>query len=161
MEPTCPNGHRSALERIEARRLSGVLVALGFTLLVVSLLGAGIGALMLFGGKVLERESAKTPDQTRQELQAEGVPEPLIASVLGENDAPIPPEQLNELTPRQIQAVQRAQLAKLSRKIDPEDLRSAALTLLAVGLVGAVVGWLLRAKKTVLQCVECGATAPT
>lgn len=160
MEPTCPNGHRGALERAEARRLPGVLVVLGFTLFSLSLVGAAGGAIGLFCAKFLERESGRTPAQIRQELEKAAVPEPVIVAVLDDHGAPTLPEEANNLDPQQADAVQRAMLARLSHHFPPDAVQAGSLTLIGLSAAGAVVGWLLRSKKTRLQCAECGAPVP-
>jgi hypothetical protein len=160
VEPTCPNGHRTSLERVERRRYPGGLVALGFTLLVVSLLGLAAGSAVLFAVKLVEQEPARTPDQIRADLQKESVPEPVIASVLRETGAKAFPDELHDLTPQQLEAVRKAQFAVVRSLVDPERIRGATWTGVAAALAGAVIGWLLRAKRSLLQCGECGAAVP-
>ena len=161
MEPTCPNGHRSALQRVEVRRLPGVLVFLGFTAFVVSLIGLSFGAVLLFGGKLLEREPVRSPAEIRADLEKVQVPAPVIALVLGERDATTGTEELQSLTPEQLEAVHKAQLSTMRSMLDPEQLRLATWTILGVSIVGAVVGWMMRSKKWVVQCAECGVAAAT
>lgn len=160
MEPTCPNGHRTALERVERRRFHGAVVALGFTIFVVSLLGLAIGSVLLFAGKMLEQAPPRTPDQIRADLQKAAVPEPVIAMVLGESDAKAIPDELHDLTPQQLDAVSKAQLSSVRNRFDPAEIRGATWTVIGVALAGAVIGWLLRAKRSLLQCGECGAPVP-
>ena len=160
MEPTCPNGHRTALERAERRRFPGAVVALGFTVFVASLLGLVLGSVLLLVGKLIEQEPARTPVQIRADLQKESVPEPVIAMVLGESDAKTLPDELHDLTPQQLDAVSKAQFARVRSELDPEKFRAAAWTVIGAALAGAVIGWLLRAKRSALQCGECGAAVP-
>lgn len=160
MEPTCPNGHRTALEHVERRRFHGAVVALGFTVFVASLLGLVLGSVMLLAGKLLEQEPARTPDQIRADLQKESVPEPVIAMVLDEADAKTLPDELHNLTPQQAEAVSKALLARGRNEYDPEEFRIAGWTVIGTALAGALIGWFLRAKRSALQCGECGAAVP-
>jgi len=115
---------------------------------------------MLLAGKLLEQEPARTPDQIRADLQKESVPEPVIAMVLGEADAKTLPDELHNLTPQQTEAVSKALLAHARNEYEAEELRIAAWTVIGAALAGAVIGWFLRAKRSALQCGECGAAVP-
>src|SRR5262249_6425794 len=158
---TCPNGHRGALERAEARRLPGVVVVLGFTLFAFSLVGAAGGSIGLFCAKFLEREAGRTPAPIPHDLAKASAPAPVHLPALADHGAPTLPEGADSLDAQQAEAVQRAMLARLSHQFPPEAVQMGSLTLLGISVAGAVVGWLLRSKTTRLQCVECGATVPT
>jgi hypothetical protein len=161
VEPTCPNGHRGALERLERRRLPGIVVFLGFALFVVSLFGVLGGTVMVAFGKFLESQPAQTPDEIRADLKRESIPDPIVAALMAERDTPVTPEELKSLTPRQLEAVQHAQLATFRSILEPEAVRAASWVVLGTSIVGVVVGWLLRSKRSVLQCAECGAAVLT
>ena len=161
MEPTCPNGHRSALQRVEVRRLPGVLVFLGFTAFVLSLIGLSIGAVMLLFGKALESQPVRSPAEIRADLEKEQVPAPVISFLLREQDSTTVPEEMHHLTPSQQEAVTRASLSSVRSVLGPEQLRVATWTILGLSIAGVVVGWMMRSKKWVVQCAECGAAVAT
>src|SRR5262249_49411134 len=146
LEPTCPNGHRGALVRIEARRLSGAFVVLGFTLFVVALLGVGLGSIGVVFVTLLERAPAQSAAESRQELQKAAVPEKIAADIPGEGDDPPTFEALRALPPPQVEAVKSARLAALRRNVDLDELRRESWTFAGAALAGAALGWWMRSK---------------
>jgi hypothetical protein len=140
--------------------MSGPVVAIGFVLLVPSIIGMLVGISMLIGAVVGgSQASATTERETRTRLAALHIPEPIVADVVG--DRPVDDSRLSGLTVQQVTAVHDAQLSMSTAKIGKGAGAACGCgfsALIIVGsFVGGLIGWLLVMRKQVLQCARCGA----
>jgi hypothetical protein len=147
------------LKKKKKFRLSGIVVFVGYIILIPSIIGILIGGFGLVAtgsssGEVFE----SLKDDARGEMQAAGVPQNLIESVLegqGPSDA-----QRSSLSVEQVRAIDSAQLTlsagTAGAGIGVALAGGASLFVIISSLVGGIVGWLLTMKKKVLQCNKCG-----
>ncbi len=154
----CKTCDRGELMRVKIRRMNGVVVFIGFILLIPSFLGIGIGTLGMVGGGVVASQSKKTQPEIEKELRDASVPEEMITRLLA--GRPTPAAELEALTPPQVMAVQKAQMAVVSKELGSVALFGGAAVIIVVSLVGGLLGWLLISKKWVLQCASCRAVIP-
>src|SRR5215831_6396487 len=151
-DPLCRTCGQGALVRRKTFRMSGPVVVIGFILLIPSVLGMLVGILTLVG--VGMNIPYMTPE-TRASLEAQQVPEPVIAQVAA-------------LTPQQRTAVRNAQSLVSGPWPGKAKARPGAfvvagglcLFVIVMSFVGGLFGWLLIMRKRVLQCTRCGAVVP-
>lgn len=156
-DATCVKCGRGPMVTGKVRKMPGAVVALGFLLLIASVLGFGIGAALKIGGKALVEHEGRTPAEIRQDLQAAGIPEPLVAKAMGEAEESVSTSDLNSLTEPQQREVLKAKFDIITKEIDPAQLESGATFMLWGSAIGLVLGWILRMKKPGLKCSNCGA----
>jgi hypothetical protein len=159
-DPRCRVCKRGEVVALSVRKRHGALVLLGFVLFAGSILTGLIGAMAYFGGEFMEEQRRRTPEQLREDLQKAEIPEALIAKVLDSDGRALEPEELKLLSPSQGVEVQKAQVALIARQLDPRTVSAATKFILGASLIGMVIGWLLRSKRQVLRCSECGAESP-
>jgi hypothetical protein len=133
--------------------MSGPVVAIGFILLIPSVLGMLFGILMLFG--IAASTSQISPiieKEVRSQLVAQSVPEPIIVKVVASK--PVDDSELQTLTPQQVSAVHQAQISSV------QLVRGFSIFVILASFVAGVLGWVLIMRKRVLQCSHCGAVVP-
>jgi hypothetical protein len=140
--------------------MSGPVVAIGFILLIPSVLGVLFGILMLFAtGAASSQTSASNERDIRARLVAHDVPEPIIAEVIA--GKPVGNAELVSLSPQQQSAIHDAQLSVSAQKVGAGAATVIAggfsLFIVVASFVGGLLGWLLIMRKRVLKCVRCGA----
>jgi len=143
--------------------MSGPVVVIGFILLIPSVLGMLVGILTLVG---VGMNIPSMSPETRASLEAQQVPEPVIAQVAA--NKPIDEAQFAALTPQQRTAVRNAQSSVSGpwpgkAKAGPGAFVVAGglcLFVIVMSFVGALLGWILIMRKRVLQCTLCGAVVP-
>jgi hypothetical protein len=162
-------GHRCktcdvGLLRLEKRyRMSTPFVAIGYILLVPSILGIIFSLLVVFmtglGGS---RVGSASRDIAATNLRQAGVAEPIVQKVIASQQ--ITAEDDATLTPAEKGAIQKAESS-----ITAQETAAGAATVLGggIGIFFAVVsficgllGWLLVMKKKVLFCSNCSAVVP-
>jgi len=140
------------------RRMPMPLVVLGFLLMVVSVLGLGFGALISCGQNFVAQQRARTPDEVRHDLESASVPPPIVDKVLADPPERVTMDERKSLNATQLVAVQKAELAAISKEVDPEDMKKASREILIGSMIGLVLGWFLRSKRPGLRCPTCSAT---
>lgn len=152
---TCDRG---SMIRTKIRRMGGIVVFIGFVLLIPSFIGMGIGGLGLLGSGFIASQTSKSTPEVESDLRAAKVPEPMIIQLI---EGAIPTsEQLSALPPTQMLAVQKAQFALHGKDLEPGILVGGCVAIIIASLVGGLLGWLLVMKKWVLRCTHCRAVLP-
>jgi len=161
--PLCRTCGQGALIRGKVFRMSGPVVAIGFILLIPSILGMLFGFLMLFAtGVASSQTSASGEREIRARLVAQQIPEPIISEVA--TGKTVSDAELVSLTYEQRAAVHDAQLSASAQKVGAGAGTVIAggfsLFVIIMSFIGGLLGWLLIMRKRVLQCPLCGAVVP-
>lgn len=144
-------------------RLSGCIVAIGFFILIPSLLGVLVGGvgLVMTGDATVETLEA-TEEEVRADLRNAGVPGTYVQQILDLED--LSPEQMKSLNSEQRRAVHEAKLTLTASTagvgIGAAIAGGASIFYIIASLIGVLVGWLLVMRKKVLQCTNCGSVTP-
>jgi len=154
---TCETGH---LAKRKKYRMSGVVVLIGYILLVPSLLGiAGATMGVVATGSATTQVTDSMQREAQEKLRSAGVSAKLVEKVA--NHETVIAEELGQLTDAQRRVVRQVELELSAKTVGAGAgvaLAGGASFLLGVlSLVGGLLGWLLVMKKTVLQCNSCGA----
>lgn len=141
--------------------MSGPVVAIGYILLIPSILGILFGILMIFAtGSVASETSTEIKREVRAQLMAADIPSEISEKVVA--GAALTEGELSRLTGRQTRIVSDARLT-----YNASQIGAGAGTALAGGFsifvivssfVGGLLGWLLIMKKKILECINCNAT---
>jgi hypothetical protein len=163
----CVNG---ILQKAKKFRMSGPVVAIGFILLVPSVIGIVVSLiilLVLFGALGAGARGAGDPIETakkeiRANLAQAGVPQPIVLKVV-EADT-ITSAELDGLSENQQKQVisSQSQLITAKMAVAGAGVAGAGAGGIAVcfgvsSFVSGLLGWLLVMRKRVLQCNVCGA----
>lgn len=141
-------------------RMSGIVVLIGYLLLIPSIFGIAFCVLMLFAtGGATSRTLNQLKEETRQKLVNASVPSTTIEHVL--SSQPLSEAERQSLTPDQARAVDDAKLS-MSAGMAGVGLGGvfaggASVCVGIASLIGGLLGWLLVMKKKVLQCNRCSA----
>lgn len=164
---TCKVCERGSLFPQKVYRMSPPVVAIGYILLIPSVLGvlASLG-FMVFSwataGAVLS-DSDGISAATAQVLRDEDVPDDVVTEL--ENGRSVTEAELAKLSPGQRAAVEAANAQLLGATAGAGCAAACGTTLAMVGavlsFVGGLVGWLLIMKKNALVCNSCGASVAT
>jgi hypothetical protein len=159
-EIPCKTCEAGQLKKRNRYRMSGVVVLIGYIILIPSLLGiAGATMGVVATGSATEQISGSLEREAQAKLRAAGVPATVVEQVASRH--PVQQAELTQLTEPQRQAVQQAKLELAAGTVGAgagAALAGGASVLFGVfSLVGGLLGWLLVMKKTVLQCNGCGA----
>lgn len=154
---TCEVGQ---LKKRKRYRMSGVVVLIGYILLIPSLLGIAAATMGVVATGAATGQVAGTLErEARGKLRTAGVPPTVVEGIVAQHV--IPRAELNQLTEPQRQAVQQAKLELAAGKVGAGAgavlAGGASLLFGVLSLVGGLLGWLLVMKKAVLQCNTCGA----
>jgi len=140
--------------------MSGVVVLIGYLILIPSIFGVLFGMLGLGAtGAATSEVAGDSRESARIEMEAAGVPTEIQESVL----------DFNELS-----SAHRAQLNQHQRSVVEDVSLSLSAEMVGVGVgatliggasafvlfssfIGGLLGWLLVMKKKVLQCMNCQA----
>jgi hypothetical protein len=154
---TCDTGE---LLRKKKYRMSGIVVFIGYVLLMPSVLGMLIGAITLFAtgsGTGAALDSIRS--EAQEKLENARVPPTITTRVLE-------PQLLTEADLASLTPTQRETIDDIAREIAARRIGAgigaatiggASLLIFVMSLVGGLLGWLLVMKKKVLQCTSCGA----
>jgi len=154
---TCETGH---LKKRKRYRMSGVVVLIGYILLIPSLFGMALGTMgvVATGGAAGEVTKSMERD-ARRKLTAAEVPAAVVEQVATQQ--PVAAGAMNQLSDPQRRAVQDVKMELAARTVGAGAgvaIVGAGSAFVIVGsLVGGLLGWLLVMKKKVLQCNACGA----
>ena len=148
------------LVRRKRFRMSAPVVAIGFILLIPSILGiiffVGVGFL---SGGAATQVSATNKQQARDELTQASVPEDEIETIL--NSQPLTQDQIQALTPDQKRATDDAAIKLSAGQVGAGFagtlVGGTSLCMAVSFFVSGLLGWLLVMRKRVLQCQHCGA----
>ena len=140
--------------------MSGIVVLIGYILLIPSLLGIAFSVLMLFAtGGATSQTMDKVRSEARQKLVSASVPTATVEQVM--NSQPVGSAERANLTPEQSKAVDDAQMSLSAGTVGAGlggFFAGGASVCLGVSfLMGGLLGWLLIMKKKVLQCNRCSA----
>jgi hypothetical protein len=159
-EIPCKVCEAGRLQRRRRYRMSGIVVLIGYILLIPSVIGMASATVTCAGtGAAVETASRESQDDARNALMTASIPPDIVERVLSM-------ETLSDST--------RARLTReQQRVVDDTRLELSATTLgtdagaavvglgsafiFVTSLVGGLLGWLLVMKKTILQCNRCGA----
>lgn len=157
---SCQTCGQGVLVKRKRYRMSVPVVLIGYILLVPCVLGMLFGVLMLFAsGSAGSAVSTAAEHETRNRLEAQGIPEPIIQKVVEMKSVSI--DETSTLNPGQKRVVDDARLSLSAGKVG-----AGAGAVLGGGIsifiiiscfVGGLLGWLLVMKKRVLQCNQCSA----
>ena len=141
--------------------MSGPVVAIGFILLISSILGMLFGVLMLFATGAASSQTSRS-GEIRARLVAQQIPEPIISEVA--TGKTVSDAELVSLTSEQRAAVHDAQLSASAQKVGAGAGTVIAggfsLFVIIMSFVVGLLGWLLIMRKRVLQCALCAAVVP-
>ena len=144
--------------------MSGVVVLIGYIIVIPSILGILFGVIGLVGSGSAGTSSNQTSRaRAESKLLAASVPVAVIAKV--RDHATLAVSDTAGLN-----GTQRAAIRSASLTLAASDAGTTIGVGIAAGfsifvmigsLVGGLLGWLLIMKKSVLQCDNCGATVAT
>jgi hypothetical protein len=154
---TCGAGE---LVRRKIFRMSPPVVAIGFILLVPSILGIAFCVTMgLLSNAATNTVSEGTRQQVKDELTKAAVPDEDIEAIM--NSQPLTQAQDQSLTPDQNNAINKANADLAVNRFGSGVAGGVFTGLEFVGVilffVSGLLGWLLVMRKRVLQCQHCGA----
>ncbi len=159
MSAQCKTCDKGSMQRKKIYRMSGVVVFIGYILLIPSILGvlgsAAMAALSMAGGAAAA--TAELDSKSFDDLRANKIPEAVITKL----------RRGNAITEDDLQGLNQDQRDKV--KLQESALimgRGGAAGVAALGagmficmgvscLVSGLLGWLLVMKRWVLQCTNC------
>jgi hypothetical protein len=155
---TCDSGE---LHKKKKYRMSGIVVLIGYIILIPSILGIlGGGFMCVAAGAGTTGSIVLIESDARTDLMAAGIPEALtdkIVEMQGLTDterSSLSVEQLHVVDQVSMEVVAGTAGAGLGGAL----AGGASFAIMVSSLVGGLLGWLLVMKKKVLQCAACGAT---
>lgn len=149
-----------SVRRAQVRRMSTPVVAIGYILLVPSVLGMLIGLVMVFasgsaGGNLADEHQKAYVAKIHQM----GLTQTQEEYVLGLSNPSREALQASGLASEQIQNVLSAHLAQAASNVGSGAGAAlgigVGITMLIGSFVGGLLGWLLIMKKAVLLCGNC------
>lgn len=154
---TCDTG---TLVTRKKYRMSGIVVFIGYIILIPSVFGILVGVLGLIGsGSAGSSGLQAARTKAEAQLRTARVPA-LVISKLTESRHLVAADTAG-LTGQQRAAVRNADLeltaSAAGTGIGVAVVGGASIFIVVMALVGGLVGWLLIMKKRVLQCDHCGA----
>ena len=154
---TCEVG---VLRLEKQHRMSTPVVAIGYILLVPSILGIIFAVVMLIvAGSAGSIADSATKDAATKTLHQAGVAEPVVQKVLSS-------QRLTDTDRAALTRSQREAVEATQSSITASEVGRGAGTVIAGGViiflglasfVSGLLGWLLIMKKKVLHCTSCGA----
>lgn len=156
----CKTCDKGTLELKTVHKMSGIVVIIGYILLIPSFFGILMGGCTMFGaGAATTKTGTDIIANVKQTLTQANIPQDVSAAVLASR--PVTPDQESRLTAEQRSAVHRAS-SQLTGGLAGAGIGGAmmggfALFMIVGSLVGGLLGWLLISKKTILQCRMCSA----
>ena len=154
---TCDAG---TLQPRKNYRMSGIVVVIGYVLLIPSIIGILFGVIGVFGAGSAGSAGMETARAAADsELRAANVPAPVVAKFVAFK--PLTAADTASLPASQRRAVRNASLSFAARTagtgIGAGVVAGFSIFMIVGSLVGGLLGWLLIMKKKVLQCDRCGA----
>lgn len=155
---TCDSG---LLRPTKRYRMSSPVVAIGYIILVPSLLGILFSVLLLVSvGHTGSTLNADMRERSATEMRNVGVAEPIVQKVISS-------EELTTAERATLTTAQTEEIGSAKSIMQGSQLGTGAGTVIGGGIsiffgivsfVGGLLGWLLVMKKKVLQCTKCGVT---
>lgn len=138
-------------------RMSGIVVLIGYILLVPSVIGiliaaAGVVGVGFSSSAFMHRDRATVQGQ----LQRAGVPTSVLTKVIASKSLAV--ADTARLGSRQRTAIRNAQAALTDSSAETAIAGGLFVVFGIASLVGGLLGWVLVMKKAVLQCNVCDAT---
>lgn len=158
--PQCKVCDSGVLRQKKKYRMSGIVVLIGYILLIPSVLGMLFSTLMLVttvgaGGMV----ASELADETQVELSNAGIPDSIIHKVVSAGT--VTEAEKASLTREQRATLESSELAYTAGAVGAGAgvaiVGGMAIFIGISSLVGGLIGWLLIMKKKVLACDSCGA----
>jgi hypothetical protein len=158
---TCDAG---TLQPRKKYRMSGIVVFIGYILLIPSIMGILFGVIGLFGAGSAGSAGMQTARAVADSsLRTAQVPAPVIAKLV--QFKPLTATDTASLPASQRRAVRNASLSfsasTAGTGIGTGLVAGFSMFMIVGSLVGGLLGWLLIMKKRVLQCDRCGAVIAT
>lgn len=156
---TCDTGE---LLKRKKYRMSGMVVFIGYILLVPSVLGILVGGIMLVAtgaGTGAAMDSIQSEAQSK--LEEAGISRNITTKVL--DSQPLSETDRASLNSSQRQVVDEVKLqisaGTVGAGLGVTMAGGVSVFVMISSLVGGLLGWLLVMKKKVLQCTHCGVIA--
>jgi hypothetical protein len=154
---TCDAGE---LKKRKKYRMSGIVVFIGYILLIPSIIGMAGSALGIAAtGSATEQTASAMQREARTKLRAADITAAIAERVATQQV--VAAGDMNGLSDVQRQAIQDTRLEMAAGTLGVGAgaalFGGASLMLGVMSLVGGLLGWLLVMKKAVLQCNSCGA----
>lgn len=159
----CPICQQGRLVLDSRYRMSGPVVAIGWLLLIPSILGIALGAFFLLTTFwAVNNTTSIAKGVTTNRLQAAKIPVQIIERfTAGEG---ISSEEMNSLTEAQRLALEEAKTERagtsLGAGLGAAVLGGFSVWIMIIAFVGGLLGWLLIMRKRVLACGFCSAIWP-
>jgi len=158
--PSCQICGQGELKSKKKYRMSGPVVAIGYILLIPSILGMLFGLLMIFAtGSAVSETSTGIKQEVREQLMAADIPGEISEKVITRQA--LTEEENAMLTEEQSRALADAELTYSASQVGVGAGTAIAggfsAFMVISSFVGGLIGWLLIMKKKVLQCTSCNA----
>jgi hypothetical protein len=141
-------------------RMSTPVVAIGYILLIPSILGIIFSVFLVFiTGHAGSTAASAIRDSAASTLQEAGVAAPIVQKVVSSRE-------LTEVDKATLSVLQKATVERVQSSVAASQIGAGAGTAIVggfgiffgvVSFVGGLLGWLLVMKKKVLHCTNCGA----
>ncbi|PYP50678.1 MAG: hypothetical protein DMD45_10270 [Gemmatimonadetes bacterium] len=162
----CKTCDRGTLVKRKKYRMSGIVVLIGYILVIPSVLGILIGVAGIVGsGSAGTSSNQASRTRVEADLRAASVPSAVIAKVTKN-----PARSIAVSDTAALNGMQRAAIRSASLSLAASDVGTTvgvglfagfSIFVVIASLVGGLLGYLLIMKKSVLQCDTCGATVAT
>lgn len=144
-------------------RMSGVVVFIGYILLIPSFFGILISSFFLISAVLFtEITDGAIETQAETKLIEADIPELISEQIL--NSEPVSEKDLDTLLPEQRQiideVIRELSVANTVGAVGGVFFGGISIFMFIISIVGGLLGWLLVMKKKVLQCAICGAATP-
>ena len=154
---TCDTGELTKHKRY---RMSGVVVLIGYILLIPSVIGMLVGVVGMASTSAAAETSFETIEQEAMTRLTDGGLKQAVADRVARGET-LAASQLESLSPEQRSLVESVETSVLASKagagVGVGLAGGFSAVALVMSLVGGLLGWLLVMKKKVLQCNSCGA----
>jgi UPF0716 family protein affecting phage T7 exclusion len=157
--PVCKVCGQGALQKKKKFRMSGPVVVIGFLLLIPSVIGMLLGALLLFAtGSAATQVGSGMKTEAKQNLIAAGLAESIAEKAVSHT---LTDADKSNLTAEQIKAIEDADFSLKAQTVGAGAGTAIgggiALFFMVCSFVGGLLGWILIMRKKVLQCAHCEA----
>ena len=162
----CKTCDRGTLVKRKKYRMSGIVVLIGYILVIPSIIGILFGVAGIIGsGSAGTSSSQASRTRVQADLQAASVPSTVIAKVVRTPARSLAVSDTAPLNGMQRAAVRSASLSLAASEVGTTVgvglVAGFSIFVVIASLVGGLLGYLLIMKKSVLQCDACGAIVAT
>ena len=155
--PTCNVCHDGVLQSKRVYRMSGIVVAIGWVLLIPSILGILVAILFFLTSVVGGAGAANEISSSRTSMQEADIPLPIQDKVIDEGYSSLTSEDRKALTPEQRQVLAGRAAGQAGVALAGGLGATSSICLGISSFIGGLIGWLLVMKKRILKCTSCGA----